>query len=76
MCLIWAEVIVHAALGVVLIGWDSGFHYYLLMFIPALFVSMGLKKAVLALVGLWCYYVGLYVLMWFIEPLQPITPVP
>lgn len=70
--LIWAEVIVHAALGVILIGWDSGFHYYLLMFIPALFVSMGLKGAVLALVALWSYYVGLYVLMWVIEPLQPI----
>lgn len=72
--LIWAEVIIHAALGIVLIGWGSGFHYYLLMFIPALFVSMGLKKAVLALLGLWSYYAGLYLLMWFIEPLQPIAP--
>lgn len=72
--LIWAEVIIHAGLGVVLIGWESGFHYYLLMFIPALFVSMRLRIAVTALAGLWSYYVALYLLMWFIEPLQPIAP--
>jgi diguanylate cyclase (GGDEF)-like protein len=72
--LIWAEVIVHAALGVILIGWDSGFHYYLLMFIPALFLSMRVKSAVFALIALWSYYVGLYVLMWAIEPMQPIDP--
>lgn len=72
--LIWTEVILHAALGIILIGWDSGFHYYLLMFIPALFVSMGLKGAVLALIALWSYYVGLYILMWVIKPMQPIDP--
>ncbi|NMT63403.1 diguanylate cyclase [Marinobacter orientalis] len=74
--LIWAEVIIHAGLGVVLIGWESGFHYYLLMFIPALFVSMRLRGAIAALAGLWGYYVALYLLMWFIEPLQPIAPGP
>lgn len=74
VALIWAEVIIHACLGIVLIGWESGFHYYLLMFIPALFVSMRLRGAVLALSGLWGYYVGLYVLMWFMEPMQPIAP--
>ncbi len=72
--LIWAEVIIHAGLGTALIGWESGFHYYLLMFIPALFVSMGLRDATVALTGLWGYYIGLYLLMWFIEPLQPIEP--
>ncbi|MCR8915218.1 diguanylate cyclase [Marinobacter panjinensis] len=72
--LIWAEVIIHAGLGIVLIGWEGGFHYYLLMFIPALFVSMRLRAAVIALAGLWSYYVALHLLMWFIEPLQPIAP--
>lgn len=71
--LIWTEVIVHAALGTILIGWDSGFHYYLLMFIPALFVTMSGKRAILALVGLWSYYVGLDILMWFTAPIQPIS---
>jgi len=72
--LIWTEVIVHAGLGIVLIGWDSGFHYFLLMFIPALFVSMGLSGAVKSLIALWAYYVALNVTMSFIEPLQPIAP--
>jgi len=70
--LIWAEVLIHAALGIVLIGWGSGFHYYLLMFIPAICVSASRKWAVYALLGLWGYYIALDVLMWFIEPLQPI----
>lgn len=72
--LIWVEVIIHAFLGTLLIGWDSGFHYFLLMFIPALFAGMrGGRNAWLAVSGLWGFYVGLYALMWFVEPLQPIT---
>lgn len=71
--LIWAEVLVHAALGIILIGWESGFHYYLLMFIPAICVSASRRWAVYALLGLWGYYIALDVLMWFIEPLQPIN---
>jgi len=66
-------VLVHAALGTVLVGWDSGFHYFLLMFIPALFATMRQRSAWTLAVCLWGYYVGLYVLMWFIEPLQPIS---
>jgi hypothetical protein len=73
MSLIWAEVIIHAGLGVLLIGWESGFHYFLLMFIPALFVSMALRTAVIFLVALWSYYITLYLVMWVIEPLQPIA---
>jgi len=72
--LIWAEVIIHAGLGILLIGWESGFHYYLLMFIPALFVSMGLRAAAVSLIALWSYYVALYLVMWITEPLQPIAP--
>lgn len=72
--LIRTEVLVHAALGTVLVGWDSGFHYFLLMFIPALFATMRQRSAWTLAVCLWGYYVGLYVLMWFIEPLQPISP--
>ncbi|WP_417565823.1 diguanylate cyclase [Marinobacter sp.] len=70
--LIWAEVLIHAALGIILIGWESGFHYYLLMFIPAICVSAPRRWAVYALLGLGGYYIALDVLMWFIEPLQPI----
>lgn len=72
--LIWIEVIVHSALGTIMIGWGSGFHYYLMLFIPALFVTMPPRGAILAMIGLWSYYVGLDVLMWFIEPVQPVSP--
>ena len=72
--LIWAEVLGHAGLGILLIGWDSGFHYYLLMFIPAICVSAPRKWAIYALLALWGYYVALDALMWFVEPLQPIPP--
>ncbi|MEE1865819.1 MULTISPECIES: GGDEF domain-containing protein [Pseudomonas] len=70
--LIQTEVLVHAGLGTVLIGWDSGFHYYLLMFIPALFVSTRARIAWILAGCLWIYYAGLHVLMWYVQPLQPI----
>ncbi|MCQ4323143.1 GGDEF domain-containing protein [Stutzerimonas stutzeri] len=71
--LIRIEVLVHAGLGTVLIGWESGFHYFLLMFIPALFVSMPTRTAWIYAGWLWAYYIGLDVLMWFVEPVQPIS---
>ncbi|WP_022963254.1 GGDEF domain-containing protein [Halopseudomonas pelagia] len=73
IALIWTEVIIHAALGTLLIGWDSGFHYFLLMFIPALFAGMTATKAWKAVAGLWAFYVLLFAMMWFVEPLQPIS---
>ncbi|MPQ68744.1 MULTISPECIES: GGDEF domain-containing protein [Pseudomonas] len=71
--LIRAEVLVHAGLGTVLIGWESGFHYFLLMFIPPLFVTMRARSAWILAACLWAYYVGLDALMWYIQPLQPIS---
>lgn len=71
--LIRIEVLVHAGLGTVLVGWGSGFHYFLLMFIPALFVSMRARSAWIYAGCLWAYYVGLDVLMWIVSPLQPIS---
>ncbi|MEX0605700.1 MAG: diguanylate cyclase [Marinobacter sp.] len=74
IALIWCEVITHAAVGTVMIGWDSGFHYYLLMFIPALFVSMSSRPAWISVACLWGFYVLLDVTMRFVAPLQPISP--
>ncbi len=71
--LIRIEVLVHAGLGTLMVGWESGFHYYLLMFIPALFVSMRARSAWILAICLWAYYVGLDVLMWYLPPLQPIS---
>nr|WP_315393280.1 GGDEF domain-containing protein [uncultured Duganella sp.] len=41
IALIWFEIITHAALAVALIGWSSGFHYYLMVMLPLIFVSPG-----------------------------------
>jgi diguanylate cyclase (GGDEF)-like protein len=41
IALIWFEIITHAALAVALIGWNSGFHYYLMVMLPRIFVSPG-----------------------------------
>lgn len=73
--LIWSEVMIHAGLGIILIGWESGFHYYLLMFIPAICLSTSRRPAVAALIVLFGYSVGLAVLSWFIEPVQPINAI-
>ncbi len=74
VALIWAEVLGHAALGTLMVGWESAFHYYLLMFIPAIFVSTKTTKAVAAVFVLWCFYVGLNTVMQFVPPMEPITP--
>ncbi len=71
--LVWTEVIVHAALGTVLIGWDSGFHYYLLMFIPALAVTTRGAMAIISLLILFTCYAGLYLLSYWQAPLEPIS---
>ena len=41
IALIWIELILHAVLAVALIGWDSGFHYYLMVMLPLIFFSPG-----------------------------------
>lgn len=71
--LIWLEVSAHAALGTVLIGWGSGFHYYLLMFIPALFTgSRSVRGAGFSVLCLWLFYVALSATTRF-APIQPIS---
>ncbi|MBO9679177.1 MAG: GGDEF domain-containing protein [Acidovorax sp.] len=61
LVLIWTEVLGHATLGTLLIGWDSGFHYYLLMFIPATIVSGGHRTRPFVLVVLlFLFYMGLH----------------
>jgi diguanylate cyclase len=71
--LIWSEVILHSALGTIMLGWESGFYFFLLVFIPALAVSVSTSKAIASLLLLWVYFVGLYLLTLFVEPIQPIS---
>jgi len=74
ICLIWIEVLGHAALGTVMVGWESAFHYYLLMFIPAIFVSTKTSKAIAAVFALWCFYIGLNAMTYFTSPREPLPP--
>jgi diguanylate cyclase (GGDEF)-like protein len=71
--LFWAEVLIHAGVGIIAIGWESGFYYYLLIFIPVLCLTTSPRKAIAGLLMLWGYYVSLLLLMWSIEPVQPIS---
>ena len=70
--LVWTEVIGHAALGTVFLGWDSGFHYYLLMFIPAIIVSGGWRVTILPLLFLFAFYLGLHAVSSLLGALAPI----
>ena len=49
--LFWVEVLPHVALGTLTLGWDSGYHYALLMFVP--FVALtGSRRQVGGFTGL------------------------
>ncbi len=72
--LIWVEVLSHAALGSLILGWGSGFHYFLMMFIPAIAVSTRPRRAVPALALLLAFYLGLERLCVLLGPLQPVSP--
>lgn len=70
--LIWIEVLGHAAIGSLWIGWDSGFHYYLLMFIPALVLSSR-NGYYLLLMALLMFYLGLHTVCRYLGPLQALS---
>lgn len=75
LVLIWLEVTGHAALGTWFIGWDSGFHYYLLMFIPAITVSPSRQlRPALLLLALFLFYIGLHALSRHFGAQAPLGP--
>jgi diguanylate cyclase (GGDEF)-like protein len=54
-CLIVGEILFHAALATRAIGWDGGFHYYLLLVAPVVVISKIERQQIkLALIGLMC----------------------
>ena len=72
LVLIWLEVIGHSALGSLLIGWESGFHYYLLLFIPAIVIANTRGFAAPVVLALLLYYLGLQALCDRFAPLAPL----
>jgi len=73
LVLVWLEVLGHAAAGTLLIGWESGFHYYLLMFIPAIAVSSSRGWALALVSALLTFYLGLDAVS---RAFGPLTPLP
>ncbi len=74
VALIWFEVLVHSALGSLLIGWDSGFHYFLLMFIPAIVVGAPRRWPLPMVLVLFLFYAALHSLCRSVGPLSPLQP--
>ena len=69
LTLVWLELSVHAAAASLYVGWNSGFHHYLLLLVPLVMVSGGRWRLYL-LAGLWLFYFGLYWLCQQIDPLD------
>jgi diguanylate cyclase (GGDEF)-like protein len=74
--LIWAEILFHAVLAVQLIGWDSGFHYYLIVMLPLIFVSPSWRARAKLLLGcaLLACYLGLDALSHRLPPVHEVGP--
>lgn len=74
VALIWLEVLVHAALGSLLIGWDAGFHYFLLTFIPGIVVGTTRRWSLPMVLALLAFYAGLHTVCRALGPLSPLQP--
>lgn len=73
LVLIWIEVVGHAVIGTLLTGWDAGFNYYLLMFIPAIMVSGGWRSVTVPLILLFISYLGLHGVSRSVGALDPLS---
>lgn len=69
------EVISHTFLAVIYLGWDSGFHYYLLYLAPLIFFSSTLSnKAKITLTSITCaLYIGLNHYTHYSNPLHKVA---
>ncbi len=67
------EVLIHAFLAVTFLGWESGFHYYIICIIPiAFFASKQSPKLKFSITGIYgLSYIALFVYSFLIKPLNP-----
>ena len=72
--LMWTEVLVHSSVSTILLGWASGTHYFLLVFLPAVALSRSPKQASMALTFLLFVYLGLDALSQVISPVYALDP--
>ena len=73
--LIWLEAFPHAAIGTMMLGWESGFHYLLLMFIPSVAMTASRRSLQVFLIALLGFLVTLDVASRMWGPMAPIPQV-
>jgi diguanylate cyclase (GGDEF)-like protein len=76
LILMGTEIVLHGTVAVYLIGWDSGFHFYIILIVPVGVLSTlyrgWVKAVVVSLAGL--YYIGLDVVFRGALPQMPLAP--
>lgn len=74
--LIVSEILLHAILAVLSIGWDSGFHYYLLVMVPVVVISTMRQRSSKYLLSalVFVLYLVLDHTMHRIKPLHELNP--
>ncbi len=72
IALIWIEIFGQTAIGTLLTGWDSGYYYYILMFVPSIIVSTPRRAAAWMLAAVWTFYLGLFLVTQRIPPIHPV----
>ena len=73
--LIWIEAIGHTVVGSLLLGWDSGFHYFLMMIsVPLLVIGTPPRRALPFSAAVLLAYAALYAVCTWLGPLRPLPP--
>lgn len=72
--LMWCEVLTHSAVCSVLLGWDSGVHYFMMVFIPAIALSRSGRHAAGALLFLLLVYLGTNAVSMAVPPIYRLPP--
>ena len=75
LVLVWAELLLHALVATRALGWESGFHYYVLLMMPMVFMSPVRRARTKVLLGaaLAIFYLGLDLLAHHHTPLVVLT---
>jgi len=73
MVLIWVASFTHTTIGTLLTGWDSGYYFYLVMFIPTIIIGTPTRIAYGLLGILLAFYMTLFLVMQVVPPIQPIS---
>jgi len=74
VAIMWTEVVVHSSACTLLLGWNSGVHYFLMVFLPAVATARSTRKATGAALFILLLYLGLDALAMVLPPAYPLSP--